>query len=118
MFLNNYCIWCIIYNQVKKLRLASNMSSIFSGGIFPADVGEIRHPIFFLKWLLGPSWARLSFYKKVWMPGTSESDKFICFSSEIGFPKTSVLEVEKSKPIPKLAQDGNHENFTKKGVLE
>ena len=52
------------------------------------------------------------------MPGTSESDKFICFSSEIDFPKMGILEVDKSKPIPKLAQGGNDENFTKKGVLE
>ena len=29
-----------------------------------------------------------------------------------------ILEVDKSKPIPKLAQDGIDENFTKKGVLE
>ena len=52
------------------------------------------------------------------MLGTSESENFICFSSEIDFPKMGILEVDKSKPIPKLAQDGNDENFTKKGVLE
>ena len=48
------------------------------------------------------------------MLGTSESENFICFSSEIDFPKMGILEVVKSKPIPKLAQDGNDENFTKK----
>ena len=50
------------------------------------------------------------------MPGTSESEKFICFSIEIDLPKMGILEVDKSKPIPKLAQDGNHKNFTKKGI--
>ena len=37
---------------------------------------------------------------------------------QIDFPKMGILEVDKSRPIPKLAQDGNDENFTKKGVLE
>ena len=36
----------------------------------------------------------------------------------IDFPKIGILEADKSRPIPKLAQDGNDENFTKKGVLE
>ena len=49
------------------------------------------------------------------MPGTSESQKFTCFSNEIEFPKMGTLEVDKSKPIAKLAQDGNDKNFTKKG---
>ena len=40
------------------------------------------------------------------------------FSSEIDLPKMGILEVNKSRPIPKLARDGNDENFTKKGVLE
>ena len=48
------------------------------------------------------------------MLGTSESENFICFSSEIDFPKMGIFEVDKSKRIPKLAQDGNDENFTKK----
>ena len=52
------------------------------------------------------------------MLGTSESENFICFSSEIDFPKMGIFEVDKSKRIPKLAQDGNDENFTKNGVLE
>ena len=52
------------------------------------------------------------------MLGTSESENLICFSSEIDFPKMGILEVDKSKRIPKLAQDGNDENFTKNGVLE
>ena len=56
--------------------------------------------------------------KKVWMPGTSESEKFIGFSIEIDLPKMGILEVDKSNPIPKLAQDGNNENFIKKGMLE
>ena len=49
------------------------------------------------------------------MPGTSESEKLICFSIEIDSPKMGILEVVKSKPIPKVAQDGNVANFTKKG---
>ena len=52
------------------------------------------------------------------MPGTSESDKFMSFPSEIDLPKMGILEVDKSKPIPKLDRDGNDENFTKNGVLE
>ena len=52
------------------------------------------------------------------MPGTSESEKFTGFSIEIDLPKMGILEVDKSKRIPKLAQDGNDENFTKKGLLE
>ena len=48
------------------------------------------------------------------MPGTSESEKLNCFSNEIEFPKMGILEVDKSKPIPKLAQDGNDKSFTKK----
>ena len=42
----------------------------------------------------------------------------MCLSNEINFPKMGILEVDKLKPIPKLAQDGNDENFTKKRVLE
>ena len=45
------------------------------------------------------------------MLGTSESENFICFSSEIDFPKMGILEVDKSKPIPKLAQDGQDKNW-------
>ena len=37
---------------------------------------------------------------------------------QIDFPDMGILEVDKSRPIPKLAQDGNDENFTKKRVLE
>ena len=85
----------------QTLRLASKKSSIFLGLIFPADLAELRHPSFFLN----RSWARLSFYKKVWMPGTSESEKLICFSNEIDLPKMGILEVDESKPILKLAQD-------------
>ena len=36
----------------------------------------------------------------------------------IDFPKMGILEVDKLKPIPKLAQDGTDENFTKNGVLK
>ena len=46
--------------------------------------------------------------------GTSESEQSNCFSNVIDFPKIGILEVDKPKPIPKLAQDGNDENFTKK----
>ena len=52
------------------------------------------------------------------MPGTSDSEKFMCLSTETDFPKMGILEVDKSKPIPKLAQDDNDDNFTKNGVLE
>ena len=52
------------------------------------------------------------------MPGPSESEQLISFSNEIAFPKMGIFEADKSRPIPKLAQDGNDENFTKKGVLE
>ena len=52
------------------------------------------------------------------MLGTSESQQFMCFSNNIDFPKMGILEVDKSKPIRKVAQDGNDENFTKNGVLE
>ena len=37
---------------------------------------------------------------------------------QMDFSKMGILEVDKSRPLPKLAQDGNDENFTKKGVLE
>ena len=103
MFLESLLHMVHVLQSSQKLRLASKKLSIFSGAIFPADVREIRHTKFCLKWLLGPSWARLSFYKKVWMPGTSESDKFMCFSSEIDFPKMGILEVDKSPSWPKMA---------------
>ena len=37
--------------------------------------------------------------------------------SQIDFPEMGILEVDKSTPIPKLAQDGKDENLTKEGVL-
>ena len=90
----------------------------FLGAYFSRRVRRNSAPKLFHSSLLGSSWAHLSSYKKVWMPGTSESEKFICFSTGTDFPKMGILEVDKSKSILKQAQDGNDENFTKKGVLE
>ena len=65
IFLESLLHMVHVLQSSQKLRLASKKSSIFSGAIFPTDVGEIRHPNVFLKWLLGPSWARLSFIKSI-----------------------------------------------------
>ena len=61
IFLESLLHMVHVLQSSQKLRLASKKSSIFSGAIFPADVREIRHTKFCLKWLLGPSWAHLCF---------------------------------------------------------
>ena len=61
IFLESLLHMVHVLQSSQKMRLASKKSSIFSGAIFPADVREIRHTKFCLKWLLGPSWAHLCF---------------------------------------------------------
>ena len=109
-------------HYIKNQDWHQQKQSIFLGASFPADVGEFRGPSgtgFFLKLDLGPSWARLNFYQKsmdVWDLRGWRIHLF--FPARSTSSKSGILKVDRSKPITKLAQDGNDEQFTKKGVLD